>query len=220
MCGIAKGYEERRWHWQGATGHVQYRLSIYCIDTHTHTHTNYTQTHPHKHMRSTCAHTPPHTQVSTSLLFLLLHNGRCRVCLCKTIHAECHLSKDSCYKCMVQWELQTANGAVKVAIVACNTLVFGNSMHMLGPLGQWNPSQHRHFMACECQTIDHDGMARDHLQVSEKRGTPLSTLPWRLITNWFTDCAWHCICMYVYTITVAKCLYHVQCQILKCSKQL
>ena len=103
---------------------------------------------------------------------------------------------------MVQWELQTANGAVKVAIVACNTLVFGNSMHMLGPLGQWNPSQHRHFMACECQTIDHDGMARDHLQVSEKRGTPLSTLPWRLFTNWFTDCAWHCICVYVYTITV------------------
>ena len=44
-------------------------------------------------------------------------------------------------------------------------------------------SKHRDFMAYECQTIDRDGMARDHLQVSEKHGTPLSTLPWRLITN-------------------------------------
>ena len=82
--------------------------------------------HLYTALTPTCVRTPlpTHTQVSTPLLLPLLHNGRCRVCLCKTIHAECHLCRDSCYKCMVQWELHRANVAVKVAMVACNTLVF------------------------------------------------------------------------------------------------
>ena len=98
---------------------IEDRLTTDILHWHPHPHTNTpTKTHTHTHMHTrTCAHTPLHTQVSTSVLFLLLYNGRCRVCLCKTIHAECHLCRDSCYKCMVQWELQTANVAVKVGCI-------------------------------------------------------------------------------------------------------
>ena len=87
--------------------------------THAHTHTH-TSTHTHTGTQYTCTLTHTHRGGSDDmfdwgplsytrrgcvrqlLLFLLLHNGRCRVCLCKTMHAECHLCRDSCYKCMVQ----------------------------------------------------------------------------------------------------------------------
>ncbi len=151
--------------------------------THIHTHTDtHTCTHVHVH-----THPPVPSHTSEHLTTVpLLHKGRCRVCLCKTIHAECHLCKDSCYKRMVQWELQTANVAVKVAMVSCSTLVFGNCMHMFDPLGHWNQ-------------VDTDILRHVNVKQLIVMGWPeitsklVKALPWRLITNWFTDWAWPCI---------------------------
>ena len=59
-------------------------------------------------------------------------------------------------------------------------------------------SEHRHFMACECQAIDRDGMARHHLQVSGKCGTPLSTL---LMETDYQLIYWLCMTLYMSVYT-------------------
>ena len=47
--------------------------------------------------------------------------------------------------------------------------------------------------------VQSDGMLRDHLQGSRKKWHPSYHQHCQLITNWFRDCVWHCVCVCVCT---------------------